>query len=53
MILPDGMKGRIGLFEVMEITDDLRDLVLAGAPAARLRQAALEFLQVGHPLGAE
>jgi len=37
-----GYKGRIGLYEVMEVDDDVRDLVLAGASSTELRQRALE-----------
>jgi type IV pilus assembly protein PilB len=37
-----GYKGRIGLYEVMEITDDLRELVLIGASALELRKRAME-----------
>ncbi len=37
-----GYKGRVGLYEVMEITDDLRELILVGASALELRKKALE-----------
>jgi type IV pilus assembly protein PilB len=37
-----GYKGRVGLYEVMEITDDLRELVLVGASALELRRKAVE-----------
>jgi type IV pilus assembly protein PilB len=37
-----GYKGRIALYEVMEMTDDLRELVLSGASAMELKQKALE-----------
>ena len=37
-----GYRGRIGLYEVMEVTDSVRDLVLAGAPAQELRRTAIE-----------
>jgi type IV pilus assembly protein PilB len=38
-----GYKGRVGLFEVMEMSDTLRDSVVANAPATALRkQARLE-----------
>jgi type IV pilus assembly protein PilB len=36
-----GYRGRIGLFEVMAITDDLRDLILAGASVQELRRRAV------------
>jgi type IV pilus assembly protein PilB len=35
-----GYKGRVGLFEVMEVTEGIRELVLAGASAIDLRKAA-------------
>ena len=35
-----GYKGRIGLFEVMENSDDIAELILAGRPASDLRDAA-------------
>lgn len=37
-----GYKGRIGVFELMMITDHLRELVLRKAPTHELRQAGLE-----------
>jgi type IV pilus assembly protein PilB len=37
-----GYKGRVGLYEVMEITDELRELVLVGASALELKKKALE-----------
>ncbi len=37
-----GYKGRIGLYEVMEITDDIRELILVGASALELRKRAIE-----------
>ena len=37
-----GYKGRIGLYEVMEITDDLRELIIIGASAIELRKKAIE-----------
>jgi type IV pilus assembly protein PilB len=37
-----GYKGRVGLYEVMEVTDDLRELVLVGASALELRRKAIE-----------
>ncbi len=37
-----GYKGRIGLYEVMKITDDVRELILSGASAVELRRRALE-----------
>jgi type IV pilus assembly protein PilB len=37
-----GYKGRVGLYEVMEINDDLRELILVGASALELRKKALE-----------
>jgi type IV pilus assembly protein PilB len=37
-----GYKGRVGLYEVMEINDDLRELILVGASALELKRKALE-----------
>jgi len=37
-----GYKGRIGLFEVMEIDEDVRDLILSGGSAYELRAKAVE-----------
>jgi type IV pilus assembly protein PilB len=37
-----GYKGRVGLYEVMEINDDLRELVLVGASALELKKKALD-----------
>ena len=31
-----GYKGRVGLYEVMEITEELRELILVGASALEL-----------------
>jgi type IV pilus assembly protein PilB len=36
-----GYKGRVGLYEVMEIDDELREMILAGGSAFELRQRAL------------
>jgi type IV pilus assembly protein PilB len=37
-----GYKGRIGLYEVMEVGDDLREMVLSGASSYELRERAKE-----------
>jgi type IV pilus assembly protein PilB len=37
-----GYKGRIGLYEVMEVTETLRELILIGASALELRKKAIE-----------
>ncbi|MDQ4122834.1 MAG: type IV-A pilus assembly ATPase PilB [Acidobacteriota bacterium] len=37
-----GYKGRVGLYEVMEMTDDLRELILIGASALELRKKAID-----------
>ena len=37
-----GYKGRCGLYEVMEITDELRELILVGASALELKKKAIE-----------
>jgi type IV pilus assembly protein PilB len=36
-----GYKGRMGLYEVMEIDDEMRDVILSGASASELRQKAI------------
>jgi len=38
----NGYKGRVGLYEVMEITDELRELILVGASALELKKRALD-----------
>jgi type IV pilus assembly protein PilB len=37
-----GYKGRIGLYEVLEVTDEMRELILIGASALELRKRAIE-----------
>ncbi len=37
-----GYKGRVGLYEVMEINDDLREAILSGASSMELRTKAIE-----------
>ncbi len=37
-----GYKGRLGLFEVMDINEDIKELILAGASSIELRRKALE-----------
>ena len=37
-----GYKGRIGLYEVLEINDDVRELILIGASALELRKKAID-----------
>jgi type IV pilus assembly protein PilB len=37
-----GYKGRAGLYEVMEVDDDIRELVLVGASAVELKKKAIE-----------
>ncbi len=37
-----GYKGRVGLYEVLEITDELRELILVGASALELKKKAFE-----------
>jgi type IV pilus assembly protein PilB len=39
----NGYKGRVGLYEVMEITDELRELILVGASALELKKKALDL----------
>jgi type IV pilus assembly protein PilB len=38
-----GYKGRAGLYEVMEITDELRELILVGASSLELKKKAMEL----------
>ena len=38
----NGYKGRTGLYEVMEINDELRELILVGASALELKKKAIE-----------
>ena len=42
-----GYKGRVALFEVMAVNDELRELVLSGASAVELRQKAIENGMIG------
>jgi type IV pilus assembly protein PilB len=37
-----GYKGRVGLIEVMQIDDDIRDLILAGGTAIDIKRKAIE-----------
>ncbi len=37
-----GYKGRVGLYEVMEVTDSLKELILVGASGLELRRKAME-----------
>jgi type IV pilus assembly protein PilB len=37
-----GYKGRVGLYEVLEITDELRELILVGASALEIKRKAIE-----------
>ena len=37
-----GYKGRVGLYEVMEISNEIRELILVGASAPELRRKAIE-----------
>ena len=36
-----GYKGRVGLYEVMEVEDEMREMILSGASAFELRQKAV------------
>jgi type IV pilus assembly protein PilB len=38
-----GFKGRVGLYEVMEVTDELKELVIIGASAIELRRKAMDL----------
>jgi type IV pilus assembly protein PilB len=37
-----GYKGRVGLYEVMEVTDELRELILVGASGLELRRKSID-----------
>src|SRR5207244_10815337 len=37
-----GYKGRVGLYEVMEIAEELRELILVGASGLELRRKAVD-----------
>jgi type IV pilus assembly protein PilB len=37
-----GYKGRIGMYEVMEISEDIQELILVGASAREIRRKAME-----------
>ena len=37
-----GYKGRCGLYEVMEVDDEIRELILVGASAVELKKKAIE-----------
>jgi type IV pilus assembly protein PilB len=37
-----GFRGRVGLYEVMEVTEEVRELILVGASALELRRKAIE-----------
>ena len=37
-----GYKGRVGLYEVMDVNDDIRELILIGASSLELRKKAIE-----------
>jgi type IV pilus assembly protein PilB len=37
-----GYKGRVGLYEVLEVTEELRELILVGASGLELRRKAID-----------
>lgn len=37
-----GYKGRLGIFEVLEVNDDIRSLIVGGADASQIRQMAVK-----------
>jgi type IV pilus assembly protein PilB len=37
-----GYKGRVGLYEVMEISEGIRDLIMVGATSVEIKRKALE-----------
>ncbi|MBI3628499.1 MAG: type II secretion system protein GspE, partial [Candidatus Rokubacteria bacterium] len=36
-----GMKGRVAIYEVMPVTQEIRDLILRNAPTAEIRDVAI------------
>jgi len=42
-----GYKGRVGLYEVMEVSEDVRELILSGASAIELRRKSVEEGMIG------
>jgi type IV pilus assembly protein PilB len=37
-----GYKGRIGLYEVLQVTDDLKEMILMGSSTLDIRRKAIE-----------
>jgi type IV pilus assembly protein PilB len=37
-----GYRGRVGLYEVVEVSEEIRELILSGASAMELRRKAIE-----------
>ena len=37
-----GFKGRVALYEIMQMTDNLKDLILQGVSSVELKRAAIE-----------
>jgi len=37
-----GYKGRVGLYEVLQVTDDLREMILMGSSTLDIRRKAIE-----------
>ena len=37
-----GYKGRVGLYEVMEVTDEIRELILVGASGLEFKRKAVD-----------
>ena len=42
-----GYRGRVGMYEAMVVTEDIRELILSGASAVELRRKALEEGMIG------
>jgi type IV pilus assembly protein PilB len=42
-----GYKGRVGIYEVMVVGEDIRELILSGASAVELRRKAMEEGMIG------
>jgi type IV pilus assembly protein PilB len=42
-----GYKGRVGLYEIMVVSEDIRELILSGASAIELRRKSVEEGMIG------
>jgi type IV pilus assembly protein PilB len=42
-----GYRGRVGIYEVMVVSEDIRELILSGASAVELRRKSMEEGMIG------